>query len=146
MFGPRKGGISGSTYQCSKYYDLLNHIYHIGTLNFRFMPPILYNKVICTMSSLWGLDLASSSIEVVEELVEKELAAHNKPSIQVSKILHSYTPVSLASCQVCRVAPKNVFFFWLTIEQLLTEQLWRFKVAAMGTSFQQETWFPYKKG
>ena len=29
--------------------------------------------------------------EVVEDLVEKELAAHNKPNIQVSKTLHLYT-------------------------------------------------------
>ena len=31
---------------------------------------------------------SSSSIEAVEELVERELTAHNKPSIQVSMILH----------------------------------------------------------
>ena len=45
------------------------------------MPPLSCNKVIYITSSLQGLDSASSSIEAVEELVEKELAAHNKPCI-----------------------------------------------------------------
>ena len=40
-------------------------------------PPV-DNKLISVMSFLLGLDPASSSIEAMEELAERELAAHKK--------------------------------------------------------------------
>ena len=43
------------------------------------------------MSLLQGLDPASTTVEAVEDLVERELAAHNKPNIQVSMALHLCT-------------------------------------------------------
>ena len=36
-----------------------------------------------------GLNLVSNTAEAVEGIVERELAAHNKPNIQVSMMLHS---------------------------------------------------------
>ena len=58
------------------------------------MPHSSCNKVIFSMSLLYGLDPGSTSVEAVEDLVEKELVVHNKANIQVSKTLcyiHSKT-------------------------------------------------------
>ena len=38
----------------------------------------------CITSFLEDLDPPATTVEAVEELVERELAAHNKPNIQVS--------------------------------------------------------------
>ena len=43
------------------------------------------------MSILQGLEPASTTVEAVEDLVERELAAHNKANIQVSMTLHLCT-------------------------------------------------------